>query len=214
LTYQSAASGKSTFGSVVGTDFDLNAQLRMSAGTLNVSASTFTNSGSRPSVVITGGDARIDGSWIFDGASSAQPTITVSNFSSSLIVSDTAISRGAGVNISENFVDRTLVQASSAGNVRLETLAFRGLSSGTLSPTLPVISLAQSRGSVLNSFIYETGATTPGVFVQVTGDNWVNVIGNQFMGWKMVLPATSNYITARLNNGLGAGSSAQRDALF
>jgi hypothetical protein len=34
------------------------------------------------------------------------------------------------------------------------------------------------------------------------------------MNWKLILPANTSSITARLNNGLAAGSSPQRDASF
>jgi hypothetical protein len=217
--YQSA--NGMTFGSIVGSDFDNGAQLRVLAGTLNVSGSTFTNSGSRPAVHITGGDVRIDGGWIFDAVSSAQPTVSVSNTASSLIISDTTVSRG-GINLLDNFVDRTLLLASGAGNVRLDNVLFRGGTTNTATPTRPIISFTNNtRGSVNHCFMHDTAATVPGVFLNVADDQWVSVIGNQFMNWKMVLPANANcpglpscLITARLNNGLAAGSSPQRDAVF
>jgi hypothetical protein len=217
--YQSA--NGMTFGSIVGSDFDNGAQLRVLAGTLNVSGSTFTNSGSRPAVNITGGDVRIDGGWIFDAVSSAQPTVSVSNTASSLIISDTTVSRG-GINLLDNFVDRTLLLASGAGNVRLDNVLFRGGTTVTATPTRPIISFTNNtRGSVNHCFMHDTAATVPGVFLNVADDQWVSVIGNQFMNWKMVLPSNTNcpglpscLITARLNNGLAAGSSPQRDAVF
>jgi hypothetical protein len=217
--YQSA--NGVTFGSIVGSDFDYNAQLKVQAGTFNVSGSTFTNDGARPAVSITGGDVRIDGAWIFDAATSATPTISVSNGSSSLILSDTTVSR-SGINVIDLFADRTLLSASGAGNVRLENLLFRSASTSSVTPTRPIISFANhTRGSVTNSFMHPVNATTPGVFVQVNDDNWVSLVGNQFMNWKMALPTNATcsplpscYITARLNNGLAAGSSAQRDAVF
>jgi hypothetical protein len=217
--YQSA--NGMTFGSIVGSDFDYNSQLRVLAGTLNVSGSTFTNDGARAAIDITGGDVRVDGGWIFDANSSAQPTITVSNGASSLIVSDTTISR-SGINVLNLFADRTLLLASGAGNVRLDNLLFRSGVTSTVTPTRPIISFTNhTRGSVDHCFMHDVPATAPGVFFQMADDEWVSVIGNQFMNWKMVLPTNANcaglpscYITARLNTGLAAGSSAQRDASF
>jgi hypothetical protein len=213
LLYESA--NGSTFGSIVGTDFDFDSQLRVSAGILNLSACTFTSFGTIPLVLMTGGDVRIDGSWFYDSVTSTLPTVSVAGFATSLLLSDTTVSRGAGKNIADNFVDRTFLSASGAGNVRLETILFRGLTTSTAVPVRPTILFSNnSRGSINNSYMYDTAAASPGVFVQVTHDNWVNVTANQFMGWRMLLPASSSFITARLNTGLGAGSSGQRDAAF
>jgi hypothetical protein len=217
--YQSA--NGVTNGNITGTDFDSGAQLKVSAGVIGLSNCTITNGGNWTSVAITGGDVRMDGCWIFDGVSSATPTISVSNTLGSLILSDSTVTRSS-ITGGDNFADRTLLVASGAGNVRIDNVFFRGNTSNTATPTRPIISFTNhTRGSVSHSFMYGSPAIVPGTFLQVTDDEWLSVIGNQFMNWKMILPTNATcaglpscYISARLNTGLAAGSSAQRDTQF
>ena len=146
---------------------------------------------------------RLDGTWIYDAVTSTWPTLSVSNTLASLILSDSTVTRWPHTG-GEAFVDRTLLFASGAGNVRVDNVVFRGATSNPATPTRPIISFTNhTRGSVNHSFMFGGTAPVPGVFLQVADDNWVSVIGNQFMNWKLILPASSTLITARLNTGLG-----------
>jgi hypothetical protein len=182
----------------------------------------FTNNVNWPSVEVTGGEVRINGSWIGDGFSTASPTIKVSYPASSLVVGGVTVSHG-GVDNRDLYIDRTIVQGVGAGSINLNNIVVRGYTTSTAAYTRPIFDFtSHTRGTVSNSVMYGTAGTNPpGTFVKVTDDDWVSIVGNRFMNWKLVLPTNATcsplpscFISARLNTGLAAGSSAQRDTSF
>lgn len=181
--FQSASGA--TFGAISGTDFDSYGNVRMSAGQMTITSSTFTEAVASVSAINqTGGDLRIDSSRFLTNAVLTNPMIG-SGTSSFLQMSNNFLSS-----------DGDMTQVSSAGTTILVGNQFQ-LPSGS-TETKPVITVGAGRLTASGNRATDKGAGA-GTFISITSDDYHNITGNTGVGWTYSHPTFTTAVFVNNN---------------
>lgn len=178
--YQSASG--TTFGNIVGTDFDSLGNLTMSAGNVNLSASIFTSGAGAPSQIdMTGGYLRISGTE-FEAAVAGQPMIKLSGTGQAYATLSGCMFRLTG--------DMQAISlAASSGNSTLVATGNQFIAGVNATPTNAIVNVASGGRLTLTSSRFSDKGTGTGNGINITTDDGHMVKDNTMAGWGITVPA-------------------------